>query len=343
MIFKGGQEGFPVYRIPALLCTTNGTLLAICEARGSIKDTSSNKLVLKRSEDEGATWSPLAVIAGAGNDSLNNPCLVQDIASGHILLHYQRYPYPSNERTVKPGLDGEKVCHSYQIMSDDDGKSWAQPVDITPQVKRSTKVTSIASGPGIGIQLTHAPHQGRLLIPFNQCSYGRWKIYVVYSDDGGKSWQMGETARGRGNEVQVVEFGNGDVMFNARNYWTQMNRVVGISHDQGLTWDSAYVDKTLIEPHCMASIIRYTFGIDAEKSAILFSNPASKKDRINGTLRISYDEAHTWPVSITINPGRFAYSCLAKMPSGAVGCIYETGGKSGYEHITFAGINLKNK
>lgn len=175
VVFNRGQEGFPTYRIPALLCTNKGTLLAICEGRRSIGDTSAHKLVLKRSHDEGVTWSPLDVIAASGNDSRNNPCLVQDQASRRILLHYQRYPYPLSERSVKPGLDGEEVVHSFQIVSDDDGKSWSQPEDITRHVKRPTKAMSMASGPGIGIQLTRGAHCGRILIPFNQGPYGKWK------------------------------------------------------------------------------------------------------------------------------------------------------------------------
>ncbi len=335
VVFKGGQEGFPTYRIPSLLSTNKGTLLAICEGRASIKDQSSNKLVLKRSHDEGTTWSQLDVIANAGNDSLNNPCLVQDQTSGRILLHYQRYPHPLSEHGVKPGIEGEEVCHCYQIVSDDDGKSWSQPEDITRRVKRPSKVTSMASGPGIGIQLTRGAHRGRILIPFNQGPYGKWKIYVIYSDDGGASWEMGNIARGKGNEVQVVELGNGDVMLNARNVWGNLHRVVGISHDQGLTWDRLYTDKTLVEPHCMASLLRYAFGTETEKSVILFANPASKKDRTNGTLRVSYDEGRTWPVAHVIHLGRFAYSSLARLPSGVVGCLYETGEKVGYEQINF--------
>ncbi len=340
VVFKGGQEGFPTYRIPALLCTNKGTLLAMCEARASIKDTSSNKLALKRSHDEGATWSPLDVIAAAGNDSLNNPCLVQDQASGRILLHYQRYPHPLSERSVKPGVEGEEVVHSYQIVSDNDGKSWSQPEDITGHVKRPAKATSMASGPGIGIQLTRGPHRGRILIPFNQGPYGNWKIYVAYSDDGGHSWHMGNVAQGRGNEVQVVELANGDVMLNARNFWGKMYRVVGISHDQGVSWDRLSPDRLLIEPHCQASFLRYAFGTEGGKNVILFSNPASKKNRTNGTLRVSYDEGRTWPEAFPIDSGRFAYSCLAKLPSGAIGCLYETGTKFGYEQITFARVEL---
>jgi sialidase-1 len=154
---------------------------------------------------------------------------------------------------------------------------------------------------------------------------------------------MGDIAQGRGNEVQVVELANGDVMLNARNYWGKIHRVVGISHDQGLTWDRSYEDKTLIESYCMASFIRYAFGTETEKSMILFSNPASKKDRTNVTLRVSFDEGRTWPDAFTIDPGRFAYSCLARLPSGAVGCLYETGEKSGHDQITFICINLERK
>ena len=88
------------------------------------------------------------------------------------------------------GLDGTNIYRNFILTSDDDGMTWAAPLDVTRTTKRPTRATTIASGPGTGIQLTRGPHAGRLLIPFNEGPYGKWQNYAVYSDDAGKSWPV---------------------------------------------------------------------------------------------------------------------------------------------------------
>ncbi|MBN2149884.1 MAG: exo-alpha-sialidase [Candidatus Lokiarchaeota archaeon] len=351
-VFVGGQEGFPVYRIPSLVVTRKGTLLAFCEGRQSISDTSQNAIVLKRSADGGETWEPLQAIARVGRDSLNNPQAVAVRETGRVILFFQRYPYPSNERTAVSGFSasrlkrllGFRALDSWSMHSDDEGATWSAPVDVTRQVKPPAPATSIASGPGIGIQLRHGNHAGRLLMPFNCGPFGRWRVYCAFSDDAGGSWRLGQLAPepgpGHANEVQVVERADGSVLLNARNQRGVKRRKVATSDDGGVTWSPLAVDGALVDPGCQGSIIRHSDPQDGKGSTILFANPASDRSRENGTLRASFDEGKTWPVAKVIEPGRFAYCCLGTLPDKRVACLYETGDKSGYEKVVLASTPL---
>ena len=114
-------------------------------------------------------------------------------------------------------------------------------------------------------------------------------------------------------------------------------RAVSYSRDGGDTWSELEFDETLIEPICQASYLRYP----GSKTKVLFSNPASKKDRIRMTVRFSNDDGKTWPSSRLLHAGPAAYSCLAVLPDGAIACLYEGGAKTAYEKIAFARFSLK--
>jgi sialidase-1 len=341
-VFINGQEGYPAYRIPTLITTKRGTLLAIAEGRASLRDHSENDIVLKRSFDAGKSWGPLQLVHEDGTNALGNPTAVVLRQTGRVLLMYQRYPHGFDEHKAEPGVDGPHICRTFIQHSDDDGATWSNPMDITAQVKRPTKVTSTASGPGIGVQIRRGPHAGRILMPFNQGPYGEWQVYAVFSDDQGRSWRYGETApegsAGHANEVQFVELRDGSVMLNARNQGGGLKlRKISISRDGGETWSKTEQDPALIEPVCQASLIRHPGGGEPEKDVFLFCNPASQTDRTNGVVRLSRNEGKTWPVSRVIYPGGFAYSCLASLPDGAVGCLFE---RDGPKRISFARFSL---
>jgi sialidase-1 len=174
-------------------------------------------------------------------------------------------------------------------------------------------------------------------MPFNQGPYNEWKVYAVFSDDQGKSWQYGETApegtKGHANEVQFVELKDGSVMLNARTQGGSKHRKIAISKDGGQTWSPTRDDETLVEPVCQASILRHPGNGDPAKDVFIFSNPATLTGRTNGTIRLSRDEGRTWPISRVLYPGSFAYSCLASLPDGSVGCLFE---RDGTRKISFA-------
>ncbi len=327
-VFVNGRDGYPAYRIPALVVTERGTLLAFAEGRATLHDHAENDIVLKRSTDAGRSWLGLQVVHQDGGNSLGNPTAVVLRPSGRVLLMYQRYAQGFDEHKAEPGLDGPRVCRTLLQHSDDDGLTWSAPREITAQVKRPTEVTSTAAGPGIGIQLARGPHAGRVLFPFNQGPYGRWKVYAVISDDAGETWRYGDTAPegapGFANEVQFAELDDGSLLLNARNQGGgEKIRKIARSTDGGRTWTATTHDRALIEPVCQASLLRHPDPARPGRSVLLFSNPATQTARTNGTVRLSRDGGVTWPASRILYPRGFAYSCLATLSDQSLACLFE--------------------
>ncbi|MGH7593902.1 MAG: sialidase family protein [Gemmatimonadales bacterium] len=350
-VFTPAADGFVSIRIPSLVVTKHGTLLAFAEGRARDADQAANRIILKRSHDAGRRWSAVATIAADGDRSLNNPCAVVEQQSGRVLLMYQSYPAGVGERDsgLRTGYDGDRIVRTWLITSDDDGITWSAPRDLTRETKRKQGVTTVASGPGIGIQLRHGPHARRLVMPFNEGPWGLWHIYAVYSDDGGRTWRMGAVAPGglidqpgggqvsTVNEVQLVELDDGSLRFNARRWAGRPLRKTAISTDGGESWSDIADVPELRDPSSMASVLRYSFGSRGHQSRILFSGPASDK-RENGTVFLSRDNGATWPVSRVLWAQGFAYSVLAVLPDGSVGCLFEA---DGTRRIVFARFTLR--
>ena len=215
-----------------------------------------------------------------------------------------------------------------------------------------------SNGPRGQHSASQGPHKGRLVIPSDHSvMVGEQRImhsHMFYSDDHGETWQLGTALPEHTDECQVVELADGELLLNMRSYWGRIakvverdgKRAVARSSDGGATWGDLHFDDTLIEPVCQASFIRYTFAERHSRSRLLFSNPASKTDRVKMTVRLSYDEGKTWPVSKLLHAGPSAYSSLAVLRDLSVGCLYErngvteSSGESPYETITFARFTL---
>src|SRR5687768_6498388 len=292
VVFAAGDEGYHTFRIPAVIASRKGTLLAFCEGRRNGRgDSGDIDLVLKRSTDGGETWGPLQVVADEGPDTVGNPCPVVDRTTGRVWLPLTRNPgnYSEQKNKTATGAGSREVliCHS-----DDDGETWSKLENVTAQAKKPDWGW-YATGPGCGIQLA----DGRLVIPCDHRVAGAPDAkashsHVIYSDDHGKTWQIGGTvADDKTNECQVVELDDGTLLLNMRSHHGRNRRAVVTSRDRGETWSEATFDDALIEPTCQASMIRL-----ADPNTILFANPASKKrDRM--TVRLSRDGGKTWPTA----------------------------------------------
>jgi len=336
-VFVSGQEGYNTYRIPSLIVTPNGTLLAFCEGRKrGTSDTGNIDLVLKRSFDSGKTWQAMQLVWDDGNNTCGNPCPVVDRDTGTLWLLLTHNLGVDREAQIVDGTSqGTRTV--WVSKSTDDGASWSKPIEITKEVKRADW-TWYATGPGIGIQLK----SGRLLIPCDNKVAGTQarQSHIIYSDDHGSTWKLGGVVGPNCNESQAVELADGSLMLNMRSYQANNRRLISISRDGGLSWSSPVEDTILIEPVCQASILRYDFGDAAKPPILLFSNPASTK-REKMTVRLSYDQGKTWPVAQQLYGGLSAYSCLTTLRDQSIGCFYERGEKSAYEKITLAVFSLE--
>lgn len=349
-VFRAGSDGYASVRIPSVVVTRGGAVLAFAEGRQKPHDQAENDIVLRRSTDAGATWSPLQVVAADGAHSLNNPTAVMERESGRVFLMFQRIPAHLTERSAETaeGLDGPNAYRNLLVWSDDEGVTWTEPLDVTASTKRPTGATTVASGPGIGIQLTRGPHAGRLIIPFNEGPYWKWQNFAVLSDDRGKTWRCGENVpgvfvadpkngeRSQINEVQMVELSDGSVRLNSRPFAGVRVRKTAVSRDGGVTWSPVEDVPELKDPSCMASILRYSFDDAGGRGRILFSGADGPK-RVAGTISLSTDDGATWPVRKVLWPGSFAYSVLTRLPDGSVGCLFEA---DDYGRIVFARFGL---
>ena len=335
-VFTSGEDGYVSIRIPAVLVTKAGSVLAFAEGRKKATDQAENDMVMKRSTDGGQSWGELRVLQDDGANSLNNPTVVQDQQGGRIFLWYQRIPSHLKERSAgtATGLEGPDIYRNFILTSDDDGLTWAAPREVTATTKRPERATTLASGPGIGIQLRRGPHQGRLVVPFNEGPFGRWQNYAVFSDDAGLSWSYGEDVpgalvpdgkggeRSQINEVQMAELEDGSVLLDSRQFAGAPVRRRAVSRDGGRTWSPVEESLQIPDPSCMASLFRYSFGEGSRPGLLLHSGPAGP-DRERGTLYVSRDEGRTWQVKREIYSGPFAYSVLTRLPDGVAGCLFE--------------------
>lgn len=325
-VFTSGAEGYHTFRIPALAVAPDGTILAFCEGRRHGQDDyRANYLVLKRSADNGNTWGDLQLLVGDPDRTMNNPTVVVDRDTDTVWLTFCRHAY-----------------EVFVMKSNDSGASWSEPKNITSDVK-PPGWTQYDLGPGHGIQL----RSGRLVIPGDHIEGTRrdWVYshsHVMYSDDHGEHWKAGGSIGKGTNESQVVETRADELYFNVRtSNRTVPSRVAAWSSDGGLTWSEPAPVNELPDPVCQGSIVRYTDVESHDKSRVIFANIANTTARDTFTLRVSYDECRTWPVSKVLNPGPSAYSDLAIASDMTICCLYERGVSHPYGSIRLAQFNLE--
>ena len=345
-LWNGGAGGYHTYRIPALAITTAGTILAFCEGRrhGS-GDAGEIELLLRRSVDGGMSWSPSQVVDARNGMTCGNPAPVVDRSTGTVWLLTTRNRADAHEDDIRKGRHSRTV---WVTSSDDDGITWADPVEVTSDVKRP-EWTWYATGPCHGIQL----RSGRLLIPCDHRSRNprdgseARHSHVIISDDHGATWRNGGIVDVEGtNESVAVETDDGGVYLNCRDEARRGRRIVASSLDGGLTFSPAAADDALPEPTCQASAVSFP-GTDVNRQGdghalgdvVLFANPASgTRDTL--TIRLSVDGARSWVASRVIEPGPAAYCDLAVTGGGSILCMYETGSIRPYERLVLARFDL---
>lgn len=312
--------GYMMYRIPGIVVTNKGTVLAHYEARMGKGDWTKQDVILRRSTDNGENWSDrIKLVEGDSEETIHNACMIVE-----------------NETDIIHFLWHKNYNQCFYQKSIDDGLSWTEPVEITyvfEEFRKEYDWNVIAVGPGHGIQLEN----GRLLIPAWLSTGGKRHrpsvLSTIYSDDGGESWERGEIIWNsedfiNPNETVAVELENGNVLLNIRHESPVPYRAVAISSDGATYWTTPVYDKELPDPVCFGSIQRFTKEEDTGFSAILFSNCAfkdekgrkakaegkvnhwSREARRNLTIRLSLDECNSWEYARLLEE-KAGYSDLA--------------------------------
>lgn len=322
---KSMRDSVSCFRIPAIITTPNGDLIAAIDERvpscGDLKWSKNINIVIRRSSDNGLTWSDIEMVADfPWGKSASDPSLIVDQFTGEIFLFY-------NYMNLETEPD---IYYLHVIKSKDNGLTWSKPEDITSQIAKPEWFKDfkfITSGRGIQTST------GKLLHCMVNLNSG---MHVFGSDDHGETWYLIDTPIKPANESKIVELADGSWMINSRANDHNL-RYIHKSKDEGKTWTSK-PDTTLIDPQCNASIIRYTSIKDGyKKNRLLFSNAKMKKGRKNMTVRISYDEGMTWSEGKTIYPGGSAYSSLTILENGNIGLFFE---KDGHKENPFVSFSL---
>ncbi|WP_421826421.1 sialidase family protein [Larkinella sp.] len=337
-VFDPGTS-YATTRIPALVMTTKGSLLAFCEARvNNSSDWADIDMIMRRSTDGGKTWEENVVIAARETKRPTSNCtpiVDRDGKTIHVLYH-------------------RNYSNCYYVRSTDDGKTWSAPKEITyafDQFRPEYNWKVLAPGPGHAIQLQNGQHKGRLVVPVWLCEpnpkipggdHRPSCVATIYSDDSGQTWKRGAIVANTTPEIKnpsehvAIETADGRVMLNIRTESAPHQRMIAYSPNGATNWTKPVFDEELFDPVCMASLIRVSSPGKGGKNRILFVNPDSQNDpeylnkrndfrkRQNLTAKLSYDDGQSWPVRKVIDAGKAGYSDLAVGPDGMMYCLYET-------------------
>jgi len=340
-LFESGDERYKCFRIPSIINTSKGTLIAFAEGRKKgCGDTGDIDLVMRRSSDSGKTWTDLSVIWDDGDNTCGNPAIVEDKKSKKLFLLTTWNLGKDHESQIIDGTS-QDTRRVFLLTSSDEGETWSEPKEITSSVKKP-EWTWYATGPCNGIQIEKGKYKGRLIIPCDHIESNTKKYYshIIYSDDKGLTWKLGgKTPSDQVNECTVAELSNHNLLLNMRNYNQNRSRRITQSSDGGTTWSPLNSDTSLIEPVCQASLIRFKHG---KKYALAFSNPANKQTREKMTVRISKDDGKTWVLKNEIYKGPSAYSNLVQLKNDNLACLFESGVKNPYESIIFQEIDFSD-
>ncbi len=325
-LFKSSTDTLvSCYRIPSIITAPNGDLIVAVDERvpscGDLKYNDNINIVIRRSEDNGQTWSEIERIVDYPiGQSASDPSMVVDKSTGTLFLFF-------NFMDLKKE---QGVFYLRYISSTDNGKTWSKASDITSQITKEqwkNDFKFITSGRGLQLK------DGTLLHTLVNLERG---LFLFGSKDNGVSWFLIDVPIPNADESKVMELSEGTLMINSRVNGRGY-RTVYLSKDKGNTWESK-VDSTLIDPSCNASLLRYTFKNDySKKPLLLFSNAKHQNKRENMSIRWSDDNGASWSKGKTIYPHSSAYSSMTVLKNGDIGLFFE---KDDYTTISFVRLPL---
>ena len=341
-VFTMGENGSQYYRIPALVETADGTLVAIADQRGSALGDLPNiiSIVSKRSTDGGVTWEEMVTIAqgnSTAGTTYGDAAAVYDEQAGKIIAVFVGNENYGSNTVGLWASNSSYPLRIYQSESTDNGQTWTTPVDISSSIYNGIYGSSslwigMFAGSGSALQLKQGTNAGRLMFVVAARNNSTWggamSNYAVYSDDHGATWNVSTNAAcSYGDEAKVVELENGDILMSIKNRKDDSSagsgyRLMAKSTDGGATWTTASVNNNLMDPACNGDLVSVSYN---GTYYLMHSLPASTTTRENVTVYLSADGGTTWPISRTIYNGYSAYSSLEVLNDGTVGILVEEG------------------
>lgn len=344
-----GDDGAAAYRIPGLATTNRGTLLAVYDVRynSSVDLQEHIDIGLSRSTDGGRSWEKMRIPLSFGQygglpqaqNGVGDPAILVDRTTGTAWIMAVWTHGMGNARAWNQSKPGQDIGRTGQLVlarSDDDGRTWSAPINITRQVK-APGWHFLLQGPGRGI----CTADGTLVFAGQFIAEDRTPhACLIYSQDHGQTWHISRPARPNTTEAQVAEVEPGVLMLNMRDN-RGGSRAVCTTTDLGQTWSEHPSSRSALqEPVCMASLLHVRADDNATgRDLLLFSNPDSPKRRHRITLKLSTDGGLTWPAAqqLLLDEGdSWGYSCLTMVDRETVGILYE----SSTAHLLFQAIPL---
>lgn len=365
-VWTRGEDGIPAHFVYGLTITPKQTLLAFTEARLTPRDDSPHHLVLKRSLDLGVTWSDDITIEKADGtfwqdqgienrlECWANPAALTDRNSGRVFFFYAL-----NEGMIRKDLNTQRYTRTFYRYSDDEGATWSERIEVSHLLTATAGGgpnrapdgewrrdangfpcdfmgrTFFMPGPGHGLQLK----DGRLImqfwcrtaigtldgeeIPIEQRKYG---IRLLYSDDGGGSWQTGQAIAHELNstESRLVQFDDGEIYLNARTSNGPLGqRGVLRGTPDGMKWMVGGYDQEM--PRYTSVDSGLTLVLHRGREVLLLSHPRAPARRMELTISASLDRGKTWPVHRLVHEDGCNYSVMVPLPDGRVGLLYARG------------------
>lgn len=313
------REQYAQFREQCVVVTKRGTVVLVCQARNRSRwsDRSGQDLVCKHSADSGRTWSKARLMVTHGLKSICPSAAVYDQHTGRIHILYNCFQWPYTDADSRKTWQGVKR-KQYHLWSEDEGRTWSKPRDISGMMRVPDAI--VVFGSGEGIQLQHGKHKGRLIVPGGDFEGGK-KFYAFISDDHGRTWRRGKPTPCGASETAIAELPDGTLLANNRGRRGFRRRAR--SRDQGETWTPLREDKGLRSVSCNGSLIAVPHPGGKDGAVLLCSVPVGPK-RTHGTVYVSYDGGSTWPVQKLVVESFFAYSSLVELPDGTIGLFYES-------------------
>jgi len=347
VVRTAGDDGVAAYRIPGIVTTNSGTLVAVYDIRhDSARDLQGDiEIGVSRSTDHGQTWEPMRIALSMGEagglsraeNGVGDPCILLDETTGDLMV-FATWVHGKGGKTAwwsaGPGFEPAETPQLLMTRSSDDGRTWSAPVNLTRQVKQPQWLFTFQA-PGRGITMA----DGTLVVPFQHQEPDRTPAAgIMYSRDHGVTWTVSADAKSNTTESQVAEIEPGVLLLSIRDN-RGTGRALYVTRDMGRSWTPHAADGQLPDPVCMASLLHVpAAGNCLGRDILLFANPADEKERRNLTLRISFDGGVTWPGSVLVDAGdSWGYSCLTMVDPETVGILYE----GSQAHITFQAIPLR--
>ncbi|MEM9723256.1 MAG: exo-alpha-sialidase [Bacteroidota bacterium] len=332
-VYSKEDVPYDQYKSPAILTSRSGFLLAFAEGIRNQTGINSSDIVFKRSFNKGESWTELDTLVSGGLSFLSDPVAAQEESSGKIYLLYQSRPGFSEGEgdALEAGVKGDLIAKVFYLMTEDEGRNWSEPVEITKDVKRPKEVTHISGGPSNGVFISDEKGPGRMVLPFCQKANGQWQVFTVYSDNSGKSWKYSDLIAGAEqqqlSEPTLIQQTGDTLLLSVRSN-KEKKRLLATTENGGKTWTPFSED-----PNYPTSSTKPTSLFKFNPYYTLYVGIEEGKDE--GIMKLSKDQGKSWKYRQVFYSGKFGEGSFTTSGPTQAGILFSYGENEGINYARF--------